>query len=147
MKAKTTVLFLLSSVVLMLCGCASPPQPPQVVVQPVPPEEIGKRAPLEMRFERVFLKKVPIGTAMLHLGRANRNWPQKIPRVEIGIDGSAETVPPHVDFYPKVTLDMRDVTMDQVLDEMCRQTGWAKQVFFGGLRVLLDPTPYNPNGH
>lgn len=146
MKAKPTVVFLLFSVVLILCECASPPPPPQVIVQPVPPEEIGKRAPLEMRFDKVSFRRVKIGTAMTFLQRANREWPQKIPRVEIAIDGSDETVPEYVDLYHKVSLDMNDVTLGEVLDEMCRQAGWSKRIFFGGLRVLLDPTPDNATG-
>ncbi|MGV3661425.1 MAG: hypothetical protein ACO1TE_14650, partial [Prosthecobacter sp.] len=114
MKAKTTILFLLSTSLLPLCGCVSPP-PPEVVVQPVPPEAIGKRAPLEMRFDKVSFRRVKIGTAMIFLQRANRGWHQKIPRVEIGIDGSEDTVPDDVDLYHKVSLDMHDVTLGEVL--------------------------------
>lgn len=141
MKYITRMAILLAAIGLV--SCASP-VPPKVVMQELAPEEIVTMTALDARFEEVSFKGVPVVTALILIQRADRAWHQKIPRFMFAIDGGSAAAKDGQARNPKISMEMRNVTLAAVLNEVCRQTGWVMEPKHGGQRVDFYPTGRYP---
>jgi len=119
--------------VLLLGRCASPPR---VVLEPH--ASTMPRDPLDIRFVRVDIDRVPLLSASKALSTEIRNvYGERLAPDVAYTAGPFPGVPER-----RVTVHATDVSFRQLMDEFCRQTDWHYRVNgLGWIEFQSGPVP------
>ncbi|MFZ4116607.1 MAG: hypothetical protein ACOYK6_07815 [Chthoniobacterales bacterium] len=113
----------------MLSCVTNSPQMPEVIV--APHNEENKI--LDIKFAKVYLPQMKMWNALLVLTDAINEFPEKISRFSWGVHVTPNSSKDLTNKEnPLVSINQANVTLRQVLDELCKKSGWTyKESFIG----------------
>ncbi len=108
---------------ILFTGCATtPPESLKIIV--APNNEANKI--LDIRFTEVNIPQMKMWSALVVLTNAINCVPEKISRFSWGVHVTPDSMKDLTSKEnPLVHLNLTNVTLRQVLDELCKQAGWT----------------------